>query len=63
MQRRSVCWLLQQLTGFDSPSDVLCELYFRILWAGDCLKRLVVEGVAGGNPVPFLGHSQLATFL
>ena len=64
MQMRSLCWLLQQLSGcvfpqwrfsVNSSPVVLC--------AGESLKGLVVEGVAGGSPVPFLGHSQLVMFL
>ena len=45
------------------PKEVLCQLYSRVLCAGNFLKGLVVEGVAVGNRVPFLGHSQLVTFL
>ena len=33
------------------------------LCTNDSLKGLVVEGVAGGDPVLFLGHSLLMTFL
>ena len=43
--------------------EVLCKLYSKVLCAGDSLKRLVVEGIAGRDPVPFLDHSQLVTFL
>ena len=42
--------------------DVLCQLCSQVLCAGDSLQGSVMEGVAGGDPVPFLGHSQLVTF-
>ena len=45
------------------PLDVLCHLYSKRLCIGDFHKGLVMEGVAGGDHVPFLGHSQLMTFL
>ena len=45
------------------PLKVFCQLYPEVLCAGDSLKGLVVEGVASGDPVPFLGHSQLVTSL
>ena len=34
-----------------------------VLCAGISLKSLAMEGVAGGDPVPFLGDSLLETFL
>ena len=30
--------------------EVLCQLYSKVLCAGDSLKGLVVEGVADGDP-------------
>ena len=44
---------------FPTPNphvEVLCQLCFEILCAGDTPKGLVVEGIAGGNPVPLLEH-------
>ena len=45
------------------PAEVLCTLYSMVLCAGISLKSLAMEGVAGGDPVPFLGDSLLETFL
>ena len=39
---------------------VLCQLYSNVLCDGDSLEGLVVEGVAGKDPVPFFGHSHIS---
>ena len=44
------------------PVEVLCQLYSKVHCAGESLENLVVEGVAGVDPVPFLDRSQLVTF-
>ena len=38
------------------PVEVLSQLYSKVLCTGDSLNGLVVEGVAGGDPVHFLGQ-------
>ena len=53
-QKLSLHWLLQQLTWCVFPVEVLCQLCSKILIGGDSLNGLVVEGVAGWDPVPFL---------
>ena len=45
------------------PFEVLCQLNSKAISSGNSLKGLAVEDLAGGDPVPFLGHSQLMTFL
>ena len=46
------------------PLKVFCQLYPEVLCAGDSLKGLVVEEVAGGDLVPiFSSDSQLVAFL
>ena len=35
----------------------------QVLCTGNSLKGLAVEGVAGGDPIPFHGDGQLVTFL
>ena len=45
------------------PVEVLCRIYSEVLCTGNYCKSSEVEGVAGGDPVPFLGKSQLVTYL
>ena len=53
MHRRSLFWLLQQLTGGVSPSGGSLSALLRGTLRWYSLKGLVVEGVAGVDPVPF----------
>ena len=61
MQRCSLCWFLQQLTGpvFSYAGSLSTLLRDTLHW---CLEGLVMESVAGGDTVPCLGHTQWVTF-
>ena len=45
------------------PLEVLCQLYSKVHCAGESLENLVVEGVAGVDPVPFFGYNQSVILL
>ena len=63
MQWRSLCWLSQQLTGCVPPSGGFLSTLLQGTLHWQLFQGFGCGDVAGGDPVPFLGHSQFVTFL
>ena len=62
VQRRPLCWFLQQLAACVSLSEGSLSTLFQGTLRNSFMGW-VVKGVAGRDPVAFLGHSQLVTVL